>query len=921
MSIPDVAGLRQRFLQFWKEIKGAQLYAGQPRNEQSSAGVKRAREALRLATEAGDEELLMDAWRMLYYSLTANEQYVEAIPYCEKAIAAYEARGEHALASRIRIGYVFALTHADRYTEALSAARTAEIEFKSTGDDAGYARLCTNVASLYQRLDKYQESYRYYNLAAGIFESSGDLQACAQVYQNLGYTLARIDRFEDAQRMYERARGLSATLGLRELAAQASYNSAYLLFLRGRFTEALRSFARIKTHFKQSGSLRHVALCDLDQAEIYLHLNMFSDAASLARTANEQFASLEMIYEEAKASAFYGVAQLQMRELEEAMTTFVGAQERFDRQGNLYWSAVLDLYQANTLIELRRLPEAEERARKAVDRFKTLQVASRRMLSQAVLGRIALLQGHTDEAEECANAIESFASQATSAFVRFPYLILKGRIAEARSDWKAARGAYEEAAGDLEAYQVRLQQDDLRVQFLQGRNQVYESLVQIALRENEESEAYAWCERAKSRALVELLSNHLESIPIRAGSSRVEEIRKLRDELNFQYVRIRPEANAQVPPAEFEEILSRERELTRTLREAALTDPEGVSLQQVSSVNLETVQEFMPARTTILEYFVAGDEVLVFVVPKSSAPRCIRLTTRGRIERLQEQLTFQLEAFKLGQEYVEAHAGQIRETTSFYLRELYDSVFAPSAGFVETPQITIIPHGVLHFLPFHALFDGKSYLVDRFEFAYAPSASVLRYCLDKPDVSGSSPFLMGVADEMAPMMEHEVHTLGRLFPGARVLAGSEATRTGFGGGTMNASFIHLATHATFRQDNPMFSSFKLADGYITALDLFSMNCATNLLTLSGCNSGLGEITGSDDLLGLMRGFLYAGARSLLLSLWNVSDVSTELLMREFYKEWQSGAVKTMALQTAMKRVREVYPSPYHWAPFVLVGKA
>ena len=117
----------------------------------------------------------------------------------------------------------------------------------------------------------------------------------------------------------------------------------------------------------------------------------------------------------------------------------------------------------------------------------------------------------------------------------------------------------------------------------------------------------------------------------------------------------------------------------------------------------------------------------------------------------------------------------------------------------------------------------------------------------------------------------------------------------------------------------MFSSFKLADGWLTAIDLFSMSCQTNLVTLSGCQSGLSEVTGSDDLLGLMRGFLYAGARSLLLSLWNVNDESTAALMVRFYQEWQKGAAKSTALRSAMLSVREQHPNPFYWAPFLLVG--
>ena len=82
---------------------------------------------------------------------------------------------------------------------------------------------------------------------------------------------------------------------------------------------------------------------------------------------------------------------------------------------------------------------------------------------------------------------------------------------------------------------------------------------------------------------------------------------------------------------------------------------------------------------------------------------------------------------------------------------------------------------------------------------------------------------------------------------------------------------------------------------------------------------MSEVTGSDELLGLMRGFLYAGARSLLLSLWNVNDESTAALMAHFYREWQAGTGKSTAFRSAVLAIRDTYPNPFYWAPFLLVG--
>jgi CHAT domain-containing protein len=525
-------------------------------------------------------------------------------------------------------------------------------------------------------------------------------------------------------------------------------------------------------------------------------------------------------------------------------------------------------------------------------------------------------------AEQYMAEVPAVANQSRSPLLRFPYYVLRGEIAERKKDWPKAEENFRLAADDLEAHQSRLQHDDLKVTFLRGRNQVYESLVQLALDNPKKpvETAYSWCERSKSRGLVELLSQHMPSVQLRGEASLIRRVERLREELNLQYIKSKPETKANLSAPDFEALTLKEQELTRTLREVAMHDPEYVSLQQTSPLELAEVQTFIPERTTLIEYFSTRDEVLAFVVTRNKAKVFRHLVPTNRIRSLHERLAFQLEKFFMGKDYVREHSDRILEGTQRHLNALHAALVEPLLREIETPHVTIVPHGMLHFLPFHAFFDGQQYLIDRFEVSYAPSASVLRYCMENPEIVGASPLIVGVADELAPMVDEEVRTLGKLFPDSRIISGEAATRAAFSEAAQAASFVHVATHANFRHDNPMFSSFKLADGYVTALDLFSMNCRTNLVALSGCQSGLAEVSGGDDLLGLIRGFLYAGARSLLLSLWSVNDQSTTALMAEFYTEWQQGANKAKALQSAMRTVRETFPHPFYWAPFILAGK-
>ena len=119
----------------------------------------------------------------------------------------------------------------------------------------------------------------------------------------------------------------------------------------------------------------------------------------------------------------------------------------------------------------------------------------------------------------------------------------------------------------------------------------------------------------------------------------------------------------------------------------------------------------------------------------------------------------------------------------------------------------------------------------------------------------------------------------------------------------------------------MFSSIRLGGSYLSLYDLYHLKLPAELVTLSGCATGLNVIRPGDEMVGLVRGLLQAGAQSLVLSLWDVHDSSTKEFMISFYTRLQQGLPKALALQGAMIELRDRYPHPYYWAPFTLIGKA
>jgi CHAT domain-containing protein/tetratricopeptide (TPR) repeat protein len=919
----DPEALRLALRTIDSEIRNANLTGGQPRGMSSAGSVDLARFGLRIAEATADDRLLAEAWRMLAYSLNADEQFQEALAFYEKAIPALEKLGDFPLAARTRLGYLGALKEVGKYAEALQVAGAAEQWFSEHHDDLSLAKLWNNLAHLYNRLDRPLESHRYLQMAAAIFDQIGDQKAQAQVSLNLAVTLAWLDRFEESDRMYERTETLSLQLGMTEVWAQASYNRAYLHYLRGRYSDALPDFSKLRVLFERSGSRIHYALCDLDESEIYLQLNLSKDAAALALRAAEQFKALERTYEHAKANSFLGVALMQQGRFSDALQIFESAQKEFESEGNIYRVAVLDLYRAEVHYSLRRFWEARSLAAHAKMRFSELGIPSKKILSLVVLGRAALELKDLAAAQHSASEIEEITRQTDVPLLLFPYYLLRGDIANAKQAWSQAEAFYIKAAGDLEAHQARLHQDDLRVTFFKGRNRAYEELVWLKLQHPGDlaiGDAYSWCERSKSRGLIELLAQHLPTVQPVTDQPLLGKIRRLREELNVLYVRTQPERGPAMSVATETIITNKEEELARTLREASVADPEYASLQQVTTASLESIHNLLSPDQTLIEYFFARGEVLAFVVTRGNAFVERQLCPVSRVNDIYQRLTFQLEKFLLGPEFVAEHGEQIFAATRWYLGEFHQALIAPFAGKLETSQLTIVSHGLLHLLPFHAFFDGSHYLMDRFDVSYAPSASVLKYCMEKPDIEGAPPLLIAVPDEQAPHVEAEVRAIAEMLPDATVLVGPDATRQAFAKLASRASLVHIATHAVFRQDNPMFSGFKLHDGWVTAYDLFSMTCQTNLVTLSSCKSGMNQIAGSDDLLGLSRGFLYAGARALMVSLWNIDDETTSQLMTRFYDGWRRGLSRAQALALAMKSIRGERSNPFYWAPFSLIGK-
>jgi CHAT domain-containing protein len=437
------------------------------------------------------------------------------------------------------------------------------------------------------------------------------------------------------------------------------------------------------------------------------------------------------------------------------------------------------------------------------------------------------------------------------------------------------------------------------------------------------AEVFDTVERAKSRTLLDHIAANVGPATDASPRGGIEELQRLREELNWYYRRLaleeekgHPSSNANIQQL-LQEIQTLELRFRRALRDTPSNS--SAPLQSITPFKLEEIRKAIPRGTAIIEYFVIEGHFIALVLTSEGIRVSKSLCSTDELLRIRRLLNFQFSRKSISQsDYPQS--GKELESCQVHLHELYMELIRPLEPLIgECDALVLVPHGLLHHVPLHAAFDGSRYLIDKYTVTYAPSASVFHACMSTNTRESGKPLVAGLADKRSPWIEHEVRQLGNLLPEAQVLLGPAATLSNVLTHAPSASIVHVASHGHFRNDNAMFSSIQLSGSSMSLFDIYRLRMSARLVVLSGCSTGMNNVLPGDELFGFARGFLYSGVPSVVVSLWNVNDLRSADLMVHFYKNLVSGLAKGKSLQLAMTAVRQEAPHPYYWAPFVLVG--
>lgn len=856
-------------------------------------------------------------------------EYHASLQEYEEATRLFEEAEERAEAARTKIGQISALMYLGRYEEALGTGRRTRRLFARWRDPVQAAKLDLNMGNIYRRLGQPHAALHLHRRARGVFRRLAETELAATADFNIGHVLTELDQFERASQAYGQARGVFEAAQEQLMVARIDNNLGLLHSVRGRYNSALARLAVAREAFQAMGIPKSVAIVNMDLADAYLAVNLLEEATGLYAEAAAVFAHLDMPYERAKALVGQAVA-LGRAQGSATLPLFEEARQLFLANGNELWCATVDLHRAELLLagapSSSALAHAYRLAQVAATTFRGRGLPAKEASAQLIQGQAALALEQRAEAEVLLRSAISTAERLDlpGLLYRGHYLLGQSQRGEAPQD---ARRSYEQAVQAVERMRLELQPEELKTSFLQDKLRAYEELVLLDLEEGSPAgreKALEYVERAKSRALLDSIGT---ALPIAAKAAvpahrhLVGRLGALREEISSYY---RREAREAAPGPVSEELHSvaaaKEREYQGALRELQLVDAEYASLHSVYALGLSDIRRHLEPHEVLVEYYIANDEIMAFVVGSQGLRVHRGLSSPKQVEALLAKLRFQLRSFiHYGPEWLEQRQAVLCQTTEACLGQLYQELIAPLAVEGLSSHLIIVPHGLLHYLPFHAFHDGQGYLWESHQVTYAPSATLLAFCQSNERPQSWRPLIVGVPDERLPRVQEEVEAIGALFPQATVLLGEQATEAAWRHHARRGNPIHLACHGTYREESPLFSSLKLADGRLTAYDIYDLKLRASLVTLSACETGLNQIAAGDELLGLARGFFYAGTPSLVVSLWPVNDVATAELMREFYRSLRAGQSKAEALRAAALATKEKYPHPYYWAPFVLMG--
>lgn len=841
-----------------------------------------------------------------------------ALTCLEQAAKLFSATGNVHESAQPRVASLIALAMLSRYNEATAAGRRALRIFEKFGDELAAGKVEKNLSNIASRRGRHRKAEELGLSAYSRFVKLKEKGEQAMAENSLAITYTEINDFRSAERYFAAALKTARSSEMLVTQAEIEASMGNLALARGRYAESLNFLEISRRKYDELHMPHQTAVAELEIADIYAELNLTAEALDLYASVTEKLRKLKMRTEEARARSNYGKAAIKSKKAAFSRKQFKRAFELYELEKNQTGTANVLLNLAYLEMTIGNHAEAGRLARKAGALFKRTNNARQRLAASWLTAEVLSKGGKYARSVSILEHTLSDALKLEHKQAALLALNSMGKLAVRSGDSTKATKLFKQAIAITEHTRAPLAGEEFRMAFLDGKLEPYENLVKIYLSEKKFRDAFLYVEKGRSRALLESIGNEPAATNIQDEFGRRAE--RLREDLNWYYgraARTSPEAAKALSA----KIRKSERELSTVLRRVESTrkiEPESRG-KSSKGIDIPNLQAHLGSTQALIEFVNIDGILSAFVLTDSKFEYFPDLASENEIYLLLEQLRFQFGTLRYGRKALGSFAAQLTQRAKVNLNALHEKLVRPFEKSFQDRDLVIVPAGVLHYVPFNALYDTAHYLIESRSITHSPAASIWQTLASKEEPKFKQALLIGFADESAPQVENEVLAIKEIFPTAKCFTGDQATFSNFRDNAAKSDVIHLACHGQFRADNPLYSSLHLADGRITVRDVAQQRLSARHVSLSACETGLSKVFAGEEIIGLARGFLSAGVRSILLSLWTVNDEATMRLMTAFYANLQRGCTISASLRLAQINFIEQGEHPYYWAPFILIG--
>jgi CHAT domain-containing protein/Tfp pilus assembly protein PilF len=841
----------------------------------------------------------------------------KALEYLNEARALYRQTGNWQ--SEVQVLLLISVLNSSlgQSTEALENARAAIDRAKEKGDPAWEAQGHLAVGAAYASVGNSGSAITEYNLALQAFVAQHDTSLEATTLNNLGLLYVGHGELDVALDYFTRSLKLSQSIDEPKLAGYALNNIGTIYYRRGEPLNALRHFEEALAIARRNSDKRLKAAVLSSMADAYFLIDSREYALKVLKESAATFREIEEPAHESEALISLADAYATLGRYQEALDVLSPilqsrrVAEDPGRQGYvLREMGYIYSLMGNRGKALEHYAEALSKLEAAGDKVGKVDL-------YAAMGTLSASRAAYQKAEELLT--KGLALARTGGLRQSESLILTalGSAHEKQGSLAQAESFYDQAIAVSESLRSSARIEELKTGVGNVSAVLLSPAILLKVKLGKWPEAFALTEGARARTFFDQMNN--VHIDIRKGGDPelANQEQSLRFEMRSLEEKLRKERREN-PRSEAAALMAaslKEKEETYTtlLIRLKASNPNYAELQSYFPTPLNEIQRLLGPQTTLVSYFVTADKTLAFVVSADSF-QAVEIPVK------ETDLRAAIEWFR--------GFASLRDPQPQSLKQLHDWLIAPIRQYIKTAEVVIVPHGILHYVPFAALTDGHRFFGDDHAISYLPSASILQSVRRRVAPSGRR--ILAVSQSRAegqPALRYadkEAAGVAKLYH-TQPLPTGRATRAEFMKRAPAYNVVHIAAHAELNSNSPLFSRILLSPdrgdtGAIEVREVYGMDLArTDLVVLSACQTQLGGQSKGDDIVGLNRAFIYAGASSVIASLWTVDDEATSLLMKAFYGHLRQGMSKAAALQAAQAATRREYPHPYYWAAFVLTG--